>query len=670
MFKTARMRKIRIVTLDKYVTPIVDALHEQGLVQISDISDSIQQDPELAELVTPAKATPYSGKLSSLLMKTNGISELLGNSLSEGHGIKDTLMSFISPDIPVQKNVEDLDTEAFIKKAEETLSQVESKTHVIEGKLAALDSETSELKSNKSLARHLSNFDMDLALLKDSKYTSTTVGRINVESASEIKTKLSNLTDELDMFTVPSDDKDYLTIVVVTLKEFSDEVYSTLRKYEFEKIEIGNVEGTPQQIISNADARLSAIDSERATVKSELRVVAEQWDDEILALKEQIENEKEKNDIISVFVQTKDSYMLEAWVPVKDTEKVEQLVEKSSEGHCAFELIEVEGTDDENVPVLQQNGWYAKPFEYLVDMYSPVRYNEIDPTIFVAIMFPIFFGFCLTDAAYGLIVSLIGVVLLRGLGKIKESMHSFGWILIWSGLWAVILGLLTNGLLGDFYSRILHLGSALPTVFEPVNAFSHPDIILIIAILIGVVYTNIAFILGAIDNFRYGNKKEAIGSQLCWFVLEAGVIFLALGYLNRFVPGTAMIFYIIGAILVIVCIGMLVYANGAYGVMDIFGFMGDVLSYARLLALCLATGGIAMTVNILTNMVNDMIPFIGIILAVIIFVGGHIANFAFQVLGAFINALRLNYVEFFSQFFMGGKGKFEAFKANRTFTKK
>ena len=666
MFKTARMRKIRIVTLDKYVAPTVDALHEQGLVQISDISDSIQQDPELAELVTPAKATPYTGKLSSLLMKTNGISELLGNSLSEGHGIKDTLMSFISPDLPVQKNVEDLDTEAFIAKAEETLSKVESKTHVIEGKLSALDSETSELKSNKSLARHLSNFDMDLALLKDSKYTSTTVGRINVESASEIKTKLSNLTDELDMFTVPSDDKDYLTIVVVTLKEFSDDVYATLRKFDFEKIEIGKVEGTPQQIISNADSRLSAIESERATVKSELRVVAEQWDDEILALKEQIENEKEKNEILSAFVQTKDAYMLEAWVPVKDTEKVEQLVEKTSDGHCAFELIEIEGTDDEDVPVLQQNGWYAKPFEYLVDMYSPVRYNEIDPTIFVAIMFPFFFGFCLTDAFYGLFVALIGVVLLKGLGKIKDSMHSFGWILIWSGLWAVILGLLTNGLLGDVYDRILHLGTALPTVYEPINAFSHPDRILIIAIVIGLIYTNIAFILGAINNFRYGNKKEAIGSQLCWFVLEAGVIFLALGYLKIL----GMFGLILGAVLVIACIGMLVYANGAYGVMDIFGFMGDILSYARLLALCLATGGIAMTVNILTNMIHDMVPFVGIILAIIIFIGGHIANFAFQVLGAFINALRLNYVEFFSQFYMGGKGKFEAFKASRTFTKK
>ena len=664
MFKTARMRKIRIVTLDKYIAPTVDALHAQGLVQISDISDSIQQDPELAELVTPAKATKYSGKLSSLLMKTNGISELLGNSLSEGHGIKDTLMSFISPDMPVQKNVEDLDTEAFIAKAEETLSKVESKTHVIEGKLSALDSETSELKSNKSLARHLSNFDMDLALLKDSKYTSTTVGRINAESTSEIKNKLSNLTDELDVFTVPADDKEGDIIVVVTLNEFSDEVYSTLRKYDFEKIEIGNVEGTPQQVISNADARLLTIESERASIKAELKAVAEQWDDEILALKEQLENEKEKNEILSSFVQTKDAYVFEGWVPKKDTEKVEQLVEKSSDGHCAFETIEVEGTDDEDVPILQQNGWYSKPFEFLVDMYSPVRYNSMDPTIFVAITFPFFFGFCLTDAFYGLFVSLIGVVLLRGLGKTSDSMNAFGWILIWSGLWAVVLGLITNGCIGDFASRILH--TQLPTVYGPVDAFKHPDTILKIAIGIGVVYTNIGFILGAINNFRYGNVKEAIGSQICWFIFEAGIILLALGYL---IPSIGIIGMVLGGVLIVVTLGMLIWANGAYGVMDVFGFMGDVLSYARLLALCLATGGIAMTVNILAVMVDQMIPMVGIILAIIVFVFGHIANFLFQVLGAFINALRLNYVEFFSQFFMEGKGKFEAFKAKRTFTK-
>jgi V/A-type H+-transporting ATPase subunit I len=103
--------------------------------------------------------------------------------------------------------------------------------------------------------------------------------------------------------------------------------------------------------------------------------------------------------------------------------------------------------------------------------------------------------------------------------------------------------------------------------------------------------------------------------------------------------------------------------------MDVFGFLGDVLSYARLLALCLATGGIAMTVNILAQLLGTSVPYVGIILAIIIFIFGHIANFAFQVLGAFVNALRLNYVEFFGQFFISGKNMFEPFKAKREFTK-
>lgn len=664
MFKTARMRKIKIMTLDKYVAPTVRAFHEQGLIQISDMTESIQQDPELAEMVTPSKATPLTGKISSLLMKANGISDLFGNSLSEGHGLKDKLMSFISPDIPTPREVEDLETEAFLEKAEETLNKVEAKTSVIEGKLAALDSEVSELKSNKSLANNLNNFDMDLALLKDSKYTSVTVGRINAESASEIKNKLGNLTDELDVFVVP-EEKATAIIVVITLKEFTEDVQNTLRDFNFEKFEIGNVEGKPQEIISKADSRLQSIESERATVKSDLRVVAEQWDDEILILKEQLENEKEKNEIFSTFVQTDDTYILEAWVPVKDVEKVEQVMEKASEGHYVIEVIDVEDDyDDEDVPILQTNPGYAKPYEFLVGMYAPVRYHEIDPTILVAIMFPFFFGYCLTDAFYGIIVSLVGIVLIRGLGKTSKTMHSMGYILVACGIWTIILGLATNGFIGDFTERFIDY--RLPTVVPLIESFVHPENILILALAIGVIYENIGFLIGAIDNIRYGNVKDAIGSQLCWFVLEAGIVLLALGFL---MPAIGMIGMVIGAVLIIACLGMLIYANGFYGVMDVFGYLGNILSYARLLALCLATGGIAMTVNILAELCYDMIPFIGIVLAVIVFIFGHIVNMMFNVLGSFINSLRLHYVEFFGQFFMGGSKKFEAFKASRIFTK-
>lgn len=663
MFKTARMRKIKIITLNKYSSSTVNALHEAGIVQISDISDRIQQDPELAELLTPSKSTSSTGKLSSLLMKTSGLSDLLGASLSEDLTIKDKIKSFIKPDIPIIKEVEDLSTEDLIKKAEETLSQVEAHTQVIEGKLSVLDTETSELQSNKSLANKLKNFDMDLALLKDSKYTSTTVGRISAESTSEIKNDLSNLTDELILYTVADDIKEYKIIVVVTLNEFKDVVYTTLRKFDFEKIEIGDIEGTPNDITSHADSRLKTIESERSSIKADLKAVAEEWDDEILSLKEQLENDKEKNEVFSAFARTEDTFMLEAWVPESEVENAKNVVDSNSEGHCTFEIEDAKH-DDEDVPILQRNNVYAKPYEFLVGMYSPLKYNEVDPTLFVAITFPFFFGFCLTDAVYGLFVAMIGAILIRGIGKINETMKSFGFILVGCGTWSIILGLITNGFLGDLPERILSF--RLPTIIPAVESFVHPDTILLVAITVGIIYTNIGFLLGAKNNLKYGNVKEALGSQIIWFIFEAGIILLVSCFI---IPSLGLIGLILGAVLILISLGFLVYGNGFYGLMDVFGYMGDVLSYARLLALCLATGGIAMTVNILTVMVYGMVPYVGILFAIFVFIFGHIANFLFQVLGAFINALRLNYVEFFSQFFMGGKNKFDAFKANRRFTK-
>lgn len=88
-------------------------------------------------------------------------------------------------------------------------------------------------------------------------------------------------------------------------------------------------------------------------------------------------------------------------------------------------------------------------------------------------MFPFLFGYCLTDAFYGAIVAIIGVVLVRGMGKLNDTMKSFGYILTACGIWAIILGLLTNGLLGDFTERMLNY--KLPTVVPAVEAFVHPD---------------------------------------------------------------------------------------------------------------------------------------------------------------------------------------------------
>ena len=348
----------------------------------------------------PSKVTPHTGKLSSLLMKTSGISDLLGDALSENRGMKDLIMSFINPDLPVPKEVEDVDTESLIAYAESTLSQVEGETKGIENKLAALDSEESKLESNKELAKKLKPLDMDLGLLSDSKYTSTIVGRITAESAQKFKDEYSKITDDLFYELVPDEEKESFIMVVVVANEYKDDIYTLLRKNEFEKFETEGLEGRPDSLISSSESRLQAIESERSQAKAELKVVAEKWDK---------------------------TYVFEAWVPEKDVEKAQAIIETATEGHAIMEVEEVPD-NAEDVPVLQQNNAYAKPYELLVEMYSPLKYNEIDPTLFVALTYPFFFGFCLTDAGYGLLVAIIGFILYRGMGKYFRSGYQwFTW---------------------------------------------------------------------------------------------------------------------------------------------------------------------------------------------------------------------------------------------------
>lgn len=678
MFQTERMRKLKIITLDQYSNDVVSGLHEKGIIQIDDISERIQQNPEWAQLLSPSKATSSTGKISSLLMKATGITETFSTVLEGKGSIKDVIMSFINPVIPEKKEVEKLSSDELIVKAESILDEVESQTKVIEDKISAIDSEKSELKSNEELAKKLSVFNLDLALLNDTEYTTTLVGRIDVENASKFKEEANAITDSLkvleDSNVIKSDENDKSKkdkknkndnseiLIVITLNKFKEEIYSLLRKFEFEKYDINGLKGNPSEIINYSKSRIGDIEKEKDQLLQELKKLADKYDQDVLILKEQLEIEKERNEIFATFGQTGSTTMLEAWIPLKEVDEATEIINKYGEGHAIVEVEDI-GKKDEDVPVMHNNNWYAKPYEVIVDMYAPLKYNEIDPTIFVALTLPFFFGFNLTDAFYGIFVSLFGYLIYRGIGQTNKTLRSFGAIFVMCGIWAIILGLLTGGLLGDFFPRFL--GISLPTVIPAIDAFVNPQNILIIALTIGVIYTNVGFIAGAINNWRYGDKKEAISSQIVWFILEAGVVFLALGFL---MPSIGMIGMGIGGALIVLTLVLLIWGGGFYGIMDIFSFMGDILSYARILALCLATGGIAMTVNILAKLVGGT-PYIGIILMIFVFIFGHIVNFMFQVLGGFINGLRLNYVEFFAQFFMGGKNNFNPFGAKRTFTK-
>lgn len=651
------MEKLKVITLDRYTDSLVKSLHEAGLVEIQDISERIQQDAEWRQILKPTNASPYTGKVASLLMKTTGTVDFLKSMRKENIGIFKLLKSFINPP-PIQKvEVEHLEVQELINKAEEKLEKIDGLTKPNENELSELDSQKTKLENAHKVAENLSNFDVNLADLRESKYINVIAGKIAKDSYDKLIGSLNDLTDEMVIY--GQDDKDKISklLIIITLRQYSEEISSILRKGEFERFEIPDISGQPNEIIAKSESEIELINKRKEEILDELTALAENWLDELIALKEQLEIEKQRCEIYSSFGRTENTHMFEGWVTAKKLDNAVNIIENSTDGYAIVDVSDPD-VDNDNIPVKLDNPRWARPYEMFVHMYSPPDYREIDPTIIMAIVFPFFFGFCLTESGYGIADALIGYIIFRGLGRNSKLAANLGLIMVACGVWAVILGAVTNSFIGDFVPRFMwgDPSLAIQTTVPAINSFVFPQNILIMALLVGVIHINMGLVIGAYNNIVKGDIRDALGSQIPWFVLEAGVVLLLVGGLY------------VGAPVIIASLAMLLYFNGIFGIMDVSGFLGTLLSYARLLALCLSTGGIATTVNILTGMVAELIPVIGIILAPIVFVGGQIANGAFQTLGAFINSLRLHYVEFFAQFYIGGSQKFRAFRTKRKYT--
>ena len=657
------MQKISIVTLNQYTKPVIDILHEKGYIQIEDLTESIQENEELKGLDV-SKQDPHASRIASLSMKCNSILDTL-KSAEKSMSMVDVVKGFISPKKIDSKEVENLPTTELVDKADEIINKVDAVLSPIEARINEIGTEETKYKESLNVANQLKSFDIDFAHLQETKYTNIISGRIPSENLSEAKKGIEEITDRVDIFEGKSnsdDEKTFVPIIIVTAKEFEEDISSVLRRLEFEKLDVTGLSGKPNEIIEASKNKLDELKKERKQCIKDIGEVGQRSKEHLLVINEQLELEKERTEIYSYFGETNSTKAIKAWVVKDDVEETLSIIDEVTDGNSIIELEDPTEEEIENnkVPVKQQNPGFAKPYELLVNMYSAPNYKDIDPTIIMAICFPFFFGYCLTDAFYGIILAIVGLVLYTGLGKTSKTYKSFGTIVTQCGIWTFILGLATGGFIGDFVPRFIlgNVNAPLPTVIPDINAFVHPENILILAIIIGLIHLNIAFLFGIIDNVKRGNIKQLCAGQLCWVLIEIAIV----GYL------LTNSIYVLAAIAIVALI-LLVYGSGPMGVMDIFGFLGDILSYSRLLALCLSTGGIGMTANLLGQLLAGMIPYVGIVLGIIVFFGVHLFNIAFQSMGSFIHSLRLHFVEFFGNFYEGESDEFVPFKASRIYTK-
>ena len=330
---------------------------------------------------------------------------------------------------------------------------------------------------------------------------------------------------------------------------------------------------------------------------------------------------------------------------------------------------------DEEVPVSIHVPSVFKPLYLLVEMFGLPPYRSFDPTPFIQVNFYLFFGICFSDVCYGIMLTSLGAYL-AAKTKAYQGLNNLIRILLYGGMSSILFGALTGSWFGDLYlEQYLGKGNfllGLQKTFVVLDPMAKTILALICALAIGMLNQFYGICLKMYGAIRNRDWMGAFSDGLCWLITLPGFIIIASRLLvdvpqRLFSIGIGL--FSIGALCLILTQGRDIknpfgrIATGLvslYGIMGSYGicaFVGDTLSYCRLLALGLTTSIVAMSFNLLGGMVKE-VPYVGMILFVLILVIGHLFNFAISVLGAFVHSMRLIYVEFFGRFYESGARPF------------
>lgn len=430
------------------------------------------------------------------------------------------------------------------------------------------------------------------------------------------------------------------------------------------------LEGTPSEIIEKEKASWAKYEKAVGESDEEARRHAGSSDD-LRMLSDYYREAIGLEEVDDRMSTTDATFLMEGWVRALDRSwLVRELGERFEEVEVSFR----EPLEDEEPPVHLDNRAVTRPYEFVTTLYGRPVYREGDPTPLLAPFFVFFFAMCLTDAGYGLtLAALSAFVLLKF--KPKGGVKNLFDLLFAGGLVTAAVGIIAGGVFG--------LGvDSFPGWLQPfvlINPLEEPIKMLNISFLMGIVHILFGIGVRMRANLRAGLFSDAFFDDLAWMIFIAALA--PLGYAG-ILGGQAPPSVVRGATYVSLAVAAVIlvtggrkqkkpvmkFLGGLLKFYDVVGYFGDVLSYARLLALGLATSAIALAVNDIAAMVKGMPYYIGYVVMVVILIGGHTFNLAVNTLGAFVHAARLQYLEFFGKFFRGGGAEFRPLRSERKYS--
>lgn len=465
--------------------------------------------------------------------------------------------------------------------------------------------------------------------------------------------------------------KDKTWVIVACLKEHHEEVRKHLAACGFTEIPLPNISGTVRDQISALEEDLAELQdrvnrirekvNQLVTHRHALKLLKAFWEDcKKLALTKTNCAHGRYIQIIAGYVREKDCPTLEKTLKA-DFPNVTICIEDLAPGEMA--------------PVSLSLPQFVRPIQMLVDLFGRPAYNTFDPSPFIMPTFLLFFGICFSDAAYGSMLILFSLYIMYKT-KPYPGVYNFAKLLFYAGISTLIFGLLLGSWFGDLYmpkylgeDNIMYKIMKTTQVIDPLQK---PIVVLLIALAIGMVNQFYGIALKMYSALLNGDRESALFDGLLWLVTLPGFVLLVS---KMFAPVPTPVFYS-GLVLFIVGAGGLVLTQGRetaslpsrlitgiislYGIVGTYGitaFIGDTMSYCRLLALALTTGIVALSFNMMADLLRP-IPYVGMFLFIFVLIIAHVFNFFISVLGAFVHSMRLIFVEFFGRFYITGSRPF------------
>lgn len=401
---------------------------------------------------------------------------------------------------------------------------------------------------------------------------------------------------------------------------------------------------TFQEKTAYVEKRISEITEKIKTIDTDMGCFSLRWAPIYDSVRKWIEERLSLLNTTAAAFETRMCFFINGWMPSRDVGRLRQKTAEAFGNNVVVLEKEIREEDLDRVPISLSNPAYFRPFELFSRLLPLPKYTSYDPTPFIGIFFPIFFGMILGDAGYGLTLLIVSSIIRRRFSK-RPLLRDAGSILFISSLYAIVFGLLY----AEFFGELPHILFGIEPIWVERRTALVP--MFVFAVAVGAAHILIGLVLGAVNAISLRKKREA-AYRIISILIIIGMITVAASLAGLF-PAILTGPVIIALLLLV---PFLIFTGGILAPIEFLKAMGNIISYARIMAIGLTSVLLAFVANRLAGLAGDIVA--GIAIAALL----HLLNIILGVFSPTIHSLRLHYVEFFSKFIEHGGRRFEPLK--------